>query len=92
MSEDLVTRQELVEILERVAVAFGKFNMPKSAEALRSAMEPPAPKRHVLWTNCYSGEGGDFLGTYPTRADADAGAGFDRIACICVEFTEGEGL
>ncbi|MHB8744779.1 MAG: hypothetical protein ACYC9L_16940 [Sulfuricaulis sp.] len=51
-----------------------------------------APQRHVRWVNCYNyrNSGG---AAYATREEADFHAdNLFRIACIRVEFTEGEGL
>ena len=53
-----------------------------------------APERRTVWVNVYP-KGAHRIGFssgYPCRADADHGADKDRIACIEVTFTEGEGL
>lgn len=47
------------------------------------------PEKHTVWLNCYLGHCGDF---YPTREAADLGRSSNRIACVKVEFEEGEGL
>ena len=47
------------------------------------------PERRELWVNVYSTGWG---GAHPTRTEADAGAFRDRIACVRVEYTNGEGL
>lgn len=43
------------------------------------------PEKHVRWVNIYPS-------AQETREGADAQAHTDRIACIRVEFEEGEGL
>ena len=49
----------------------------------------PAPKRKfVRWMNVYEARGQ----THHSREAADACAMSDRIACVRVEFEEGEGL
>ena len=52
------------------------------------------PQKHKRWLNIYSGTNWPFLGThFATRAEADQEAYPNtRIACIEIEFTEGEGL
>jgi hypothetical protein len=52
------------------------------------------PKKHEVWINFYDDDGeGDYDSySYPSRAIADESADSNRIACIRVEFTEGEGL
>jgi hypothetical protein len=58
-------------------------------------MSKAEPKRHVVWTNVYPvGDGSDvvFDGAYRSEAAADLDAGDLRIACVRVEFTEGDGL
>ena len=55
------------------------------------------PQKHVLWLNCYSGTGGTVRHAdwHDSREDADhwgAASCNRRIACIKVEFEEGEGL
>ena len=46
------------------------------------------PKTYVKWVNLYSN---GVACTYSSKGYADLGAG-DRIACVKIEFTEGEGL
>ena len=46
------------------------------------------PKREI-WVNVYDE---DYGKGHPSREDADLRCGNGRIACIRVEFTEGEGL
>lgn len=46
------------------------------------------PKPIVRYVNLYPSEMGS--GVYCTRADADNRAGSKRIACIRIEFTEGQ--
>lgn len=46
----------------------------------------PVPKKHKVWVNIYPTTGN------ATREQADHYATPSRIACIPVEFTEGEGL
>lgn len=52
------------------------------------------PKKHEVWINFYDDDGdGDYDSySYSSRAIADESADSNRIACIRVEFTEGEGL
>ncbi len=55
----------------------------------------PAPKKHVGWVNVYASSlpnAGPFIlrTTLRSRADADRVACDNRIACIRVEFTEGQ--
>lgn len=50
----------------------------------------PAPKKHSGWMNVYHHI--IYAGLYPTKEEADRQAGPNRIACVYVEFTEGEGL
>lgn len=50
--------------------------------------DAPAPKREV-WVNITSDESGM---VYFNREEADAMAVYDRIACVRVEYTPGEGL
>jgi hypothetical protein len=45
------------------------------------------PMTHVRWVNIYQE-----TGSYATRWDADTFAASSRIACLRIEFTEGEGL
>lgn len=52
------------------------------------------PEKHVRWLNVYS-DGG--IGVYSSREIADKYASaldkvVPRIACICIEFEEGDGL
>lgn len=49
-----------------------------------------APKKHAFWVNVYPLSFGS--DRYETKDQADRGAGRTRIACVRVEFTEGEGL
>lgn len=48
-----------------------------------------APKKRKTWLNCYNKVGGS---CYKSRYEADKYAGPDRIACVEVEFEEGQGL
>jgi hypothetical protein len=50
------------------------------------------PKKHEVWINMYDTEGVLVGCAYHTHEQANAKANIDRIACIRVEFTEGEGL
>jgi hypothetical protein len=50
------------------------------------------PEKHELWINLYHTEGVFFGCAYPTREQANEKANIDRIACVRIEFTEGEGL
>lgn len=49
-----------------------------------------APKKHTYWMNAYPLSFGS--DRYETKDQADRGAGRTRIACVRVEFEEGEGL
>lgn len=46
------------------------------------------PKKGTVWVNVYEGH----CHGHTTRADADEGAGKTRLACVSVNWTEGEGL
>ena len=48
------------------------------------------PEKYTLWVNLYADRG--ILFTHSSRAQADVNAGASRIACVKVEFEEGEGL
>jgi len=48
------------------------------------------PEKRELWLNIYPNT--YLIGAYETRTDADNWASSDRIACVRVEYTEGEGL
>ena len=48
-----------------------------------------APERHVRWVNVYSAGG---CTGHKTRHDADTWNDSGRIACVRLEFEEGEGL
>ena len=52
------------------------------------------PKKHEAWINFYDDDGeGDYDSySYSSRAIADENADSNRIACVRVGFTEGEGL
>lgn len=47
------------------------------------------PKKYTQWLNIYPGER---IFPYPSKQEADKGSGSERIACIEVIYTEGEGL
>jgi len=47
------------------------------------------PKKHVYWVNFYSD---DYCVEHFTKEEADNCASNDRIACVRVEFSEGDGL
>jgi len=49
-----------------------------------------APVKYTIWINIYPGA--YVNGEYASKDDADKAAFKDRIACIKVEFEEGEGL
>ena len=55
-----------------------------------------APVRHKRWVNFYpvdeEWEADDFMRPHKTREEADKRADARRIACIPVEYEEGEGL
>ena len=51
------------------------------------------PKKHEVWINFYNdGEGGYDSFSYSSQAIADESSDSNRIACVRVKFTEGEGL
>jgi len=50
------------------------------------------PIKHEVWINFYNDEEGYDSSSYPSQAIANESADSTRIACIRVEFTEGEGL
>jgi hypothetical protein len=50
------------------------------------------PEKHEVWINLYHTENVFFGCAYPTREQANAKANIDRIACVRIKFTEGEGL
>ena len=50
------------------------------------------PERHVRWVNFYSSLPTQMACDHESRETADRCASSDRIACIRVEFEEGEGL
>ena len=47
------------------------------------------PVKHTRWINVYNG---NIYHTHPTRKEADEYGGTNRIACIKIEYEEGEGL
>ena len=49
----------------------------------------PKPVKHVMYVNIYPGSPAICAGN-ATRKDADLFAGATRIACVRVEFTEGQ--
>jgi hypothetical protein len=55
--------------------------------AILEKLENTPPKKIVQYVNAYPS--GGYGGTYPTRYEADSGAGSDRIACVRVEIEEG---
>lgn len=83
-----VTREELNALLGKIADLL-QYN--DVSAAIRKAIAPQ-PKQHSGWVNIVdSGDPDRFkLVWHPTRESAND-ARF-RIACIKVEFTEGEGL
>lgn len=51
------------------------------------------PNQHTVWVNVFSKHGAElYYGCSHTRSDADIVFSTDRIACVEVSFTEGEGL
>lgn len=50
------------------------------------------PEKHVRWASIYMWQGGMSVWLNRTREDADENAKDGRIACIRIEFEEGEGL
>lgn len=63
------------------AVTYGSAN----------SLDRPFPKKIIKWVNFYPWSSG-LRGVHNTKEDADRSAGYDRIACVRVEFTEGDGL
>lgn len=60
---------------------------------VKSAINPTltmAPKKRVVWVNMYDCASNSF--GYATKEEADRALSRDRIACVRVEFEEGEGL
>lgn len=54
-----------------------------------SAKEPkPEPRRFVRWMNMYPGQ--KAIGVHGTKADANRTRAHDCIACLRIEFTEGQ--
>lgn len=53
---------------------------------------PPPPKTYELWLNVYPVDSGCFNYTHETRAYADQQADVNRVACLKVTYTHGEGL
>jgi len=53
-----------------------------------------APERHEIFANVYyTATSRPFMLTaYRSKAEADEGAGKQRLACVRITFTEGEGL
>jgi hypothetical protein len=49
------------------------------------------PEKRGLWVNFYPDQG-RMVFAHPSREEADAKAGADRVACKYVEFEEGEGV
>ena len=51
------------------------------------------PKKYEVWINFYDDEDGGYDSySYSSQAIADESADSTRIACVRVEFTDGEGL
>jgi len=78
----------------RVLVEQGGIVFAYNEQGLAAGFTTPsltmAPKKHVVWVNMYP----DLLRTlfWLSRAMADIESSPDRIACLRIEFTEGEGL
>jgi hypothetical protein len=49
-------------------------------------------EKHEGWVNVYIGGGEIFSALHPTRKEADECSDGDRIACIKIEYEEGEGI
>lgn len=49
-----------------------------------------APVKHQVWLNIYPNS--KSTGSHATREDADRIAASSRIACVCIEYEDGEGL
>jgi hypothetical protein len=50
------------------------------------------PEKHERWANIYSLSDQTYCNLYPTREAADFSSAPNRVACVRVEYTEGEGL
>ena len=50
-------------------------------------LRPLPPKKHVRWVNCYSY---DTFYVYSSREEADRWSEPSRVACIRIEYTEGQ--
>lgn len=50
-------------------------------------LRPLPPKKHVRWVNCYPD---DTFYAYSSKEEADRLAALHRIACIHVEYAEGQ--
>lgn len=53
------------------------------------ASEWAEPRTGTVWVNI---DADGYQGSWPSRAEADQAAHTDRIACVRVDWTEGEGL
>ena len=70
-----------------IAYDFNCDATPLSAHEREWRVKPQKLKR---WVNMYAGISA--CSGHPTKEDADNGATPDRIACIEIEFEEGDGL
>jgi hypothetical protein len=50
------------------------------------------PEKHERWANIYNMAQQSYSVLYPTREEADRNAVPGRVACVRLEYTEGEGL
>ena len=65
----------------------GRFNIAEQANRYDLVN---VPEKHKFWANIYSR---DTVATlHETRSEADNDSAYSRIACIRIEFEEGEGL
>lgn len=84
----VLTKDDGAEYAERFRADGAMHNRPWPVEGPTDLVN--VPEKHVRWVNAYA-SGSASVG-YRTREDADLYAGRQRIACIRIEFEEGEGL
>lgn len=63
-------------------------DMPASTDLIN------VPQKYKVWANCYRSSNlhGATLRTHSSRESADVYKGHGRVACIQIEFAEGQGL
>lgn len=79
---------------EIILTYFNNGHYYGEGEGAYDLINRPAPKRHgEVWANIYSSRTTDeAVNVHTTRDEADRAAGRNRLACVRVEWTEGEGL